>query len=554
MESKHIRRDFNANVQHRMHYDQDNWLMEIHKQRMDTAKTYLANDVQGTGGKIKSWKAWDSYTPTSTISTISFTYDAKETGDYRIDCLYSTTVNTDAVMIPLNNSIIIDDKTVKNDHNWIVYPQYHSRNCKTVKLTKGKHTIKFKFDRTIFLGAYVRKIDTYNADNHNKEKLTIKTFDFKQANDLSPDEFSCTIQYWHGLDDETNVSGYLFDYMDEVTFSIKDKTDKWNIMFGGYISTITVDEDLKLMTISCAGRLKDLEKRYVYPEYLLLGGDDEGMVYRSGTNYYDLDSYSQVLSHLLTHAEIPIQSNLVDMGNIKSTNFIKKPYLKFYGKNKNKVLKKNNVEVKEFDNCIQLRNTTKTKVTQSVKLFDAGNKTYDLSKTPTFFIQYGMGEEKYEAKSEEKSKVGDAKVGSSTISSDVSKQAHAITSGSSMTSVKDLHRWISHHIPHEWRRNFYQTPSTTLKRMRANCCCKTELLLDMCDAMGVFDNNISAYYVNEGNGNKGHVYALFKYTSNNKTKSLIVDPSTKSWGVKCNYSLRNKLKTLKTTKYPNKPF
>ena len=255
-------------------------------------------------------------------------------------------------------------------------------------------------------------------------------------------------------------------------------------MFGGYISTLTVDEDLRLMTINCAGRLIDLDKRYTYPEYLLLGGDENTEIYRNGDNYYDLTSYSQVLQHLLTHAEVPVQSNLIDVGTIKSTNFIKKPYIKLFGKNKNKVLKKNNVEVKEFDNCIQLRNSTKTKVTQSVKLFDAGNKTYDLSQTPTFFIQYGMGEDKYEAKSEEPSQVANAMVGSVVISSNVSKQAHVITSGNTMNTVKDLHRWISHHIPHEWIENFYQSPSTTLKRLKGNCCCKTQLLLDMCNAMG----------------------------------------------------------------------
>ena len=129
MESKHIRRDFNANVQNRRHYDQDNWLMEIHKQRMDTVKTYLAKDIKGTGGKVTSWKAWDSYSPSSTISTVTFTYNVKESGYYRIDCLYSTTLTTDSVMTTLNNVIMIDGKSVKNDHNWIVYPQYNARNC-----------------------------------------------------------------------------------------------------------------------------------------------------------------------------------------------------------------------------------------------------------------------------------------------------------------------------------------------------------------------------------------------------------------------------------------
>ena len=555
MESKHIRREFNANVQNRQHYTKKKWLLEIHKQRMDTVETYLADDVEVKNAKITNWRAWDSCNPNSSKSTISFTYDAPEDGDYRIDCLYSTIANTEKLMLSLNNTIKIDGKVVKNDHDWLVYPQYHSRNCKTVHLTKGKHTITYEFLNTIFLGAILRKVETYRGGNYNNEYLTMHTFNNKQSNDLSVNTFSCTMQYWHGLDDETNISGYLFDFDDEVNFSIETNNGKMKQIFGGYVSTISVDKDLKLMTINCGDRLRDLDIRYCYPEYVLLGGTEDMPQYRLGNSYYDLENYSEVLQHLLTHAEITLNSNLKDMGSLKSTVYARNPYLKFYGNNKNKVLVKNNVEVKEFDNCIQLRNSTKTKTTQAVKLFDSKGKAYDLSKTPTFFIQYGMGEEKYEAKSEEQSTVEEIKVGTSTISSDVRLQAKKITSGNGMNAVKDLHRWVSAHITHEWVKGFYQKPSTTLKRGKGNCGCKAWLLMDLCDALGVFNNGIVGYYVHEHNNSngKGHYYCLFKYQSNGKTVTKIVDPSTKQYGVKADFCKRYNLKEVKRTKYPTRP-
>lgn len=555
MESKHIRRDFNANVQHKRHYGEDYWLLEIHKQKQDTVQTYLADQVK-SNGVIKKFNAWDGvYAKKGNNLTLSFTYTAKEDGDYRIDCLYSTTDSVEMLAEPMNNAIFIDGVKVKNDHDWMVYKQYNSRNCKTVHLKKGKHTIEYHFSKTIFVGAIVRQIETYKGDNLNGEFLTIKSFDFKQANDLSVDEFECNIQYWHRLDDETNISGYLFDFSDEVTFKIKAPNGKMTNLFGGYISTVTVDEDLKLMTLHCSGRLRDLEHRYTYPEYVLLDGDSDVVQYRLGNSFYNLETYTQVLEHLLTHSEVSIGSNLIDMGRIKGTTYSKSPYLKFYGSNKNKVLVKKNVEVTEYDNCIMLRNSPKTNVTQSVKLFDSGNKAYDLNKNPTFFIQYGMGVEKYEGIKENKVDTSTYKVGTTTISSNVSSQAKRIVPrvSSPLQTIKDLHRWNYSHIRWENVGGFYQNTTTTLRRGRANCCCKAELLLEMAYSLGIIDgNNVKAYFVHEKNNSTmaGHVYCRFIINGTRYT----VDPTTHNFGSIASFCKRNNTKVIKVTAFPKRPF
>ena len=176
-------------------------------------------------------------------------------------------------------------------------------------------------------------------------------------------------------------------------------------------------------------------------------------------------------------------------------------------------------------------------------MFDSKGKAYDLSKTPTFFIQYGMGEEKYEAKSEEKSKstVENNKVGTQTVSSDVQRQANAITSSTGMGAVKDLHRWVSTHITHEWREMFYQSPSTTLRRGKGNCGCKAWLLMDLANAKGVFDGNIVGYYVHEHNASTGAGHYYCRFTNTSTGESTIVDPSTRSYGVKAGFCKRNNL-------------
>ena len=558
MESKHIRRDFNANVQKRVHYGEDEWLIEIYKNRADTVKTYLVNDVTCKKGKQKSWKAWEGYYPKSesdTLTTVSFEYEAIEDGNYRIDCMYSTTETTDALQISLNNIIKVDGVAVENDHDWLVYPQYNGRNCKTVYLKKGKHTITYQFEKTIFLGAIVRKIETYKGDNKNKHFLTIKTFEFRQANDLSVDEFECNIQYWHKLDDETNISGYLFDFSDEVNFYIKAPNGKMKQLFGGYISTVTVDNDLKLMTLHCASRLRDLEHRYCYPNYVLLGGDKDTIQFIEDNAYYDLDNYSQVLQHLLTHSEVPIRSNLIDTAKLREVDYSRNPYLKFYGSKRDEPLVKKYVDVLPFSNSIMVRNSPNTQKYDSLKLFDSKGKAYDISKNPTFFIQYGMGEAKYEGVADisDRGESSSSVVGTAVISTNVRKQAEALTIGTGIQGFRDLKNWIHSHITGEYNiSDFYQKPSTTLKRRRGNCCCQTELLLDMAYVKGLMNNpNVKAYYGHDCNGKgQGHVYAII-HIGNTK---YIVDSTNNLWNQKSPFSKRIGASLCHKTRYPKKPF
>lgn len=128
------------------------------------------------------------------------------------------------------------------------------------------------------------------------------------------------------------------------------------------------------------------------------------------------------------------------------------------------------------------------------------------------------------------------------VSTDVATAAKQITSATGIQAAQDLANWNSAHIIWEGPSGFYQSPSTSLKRKRANCCCKTELLLDMCNVMGV--SGLVYVHVSAGAG-RGHVFA--------KIQGTIVDPTKKSnpWG---NWVHGYGNLPGVQTNYPKKPF
>lgn len=75
---------------------------------------------------------------------------------------------------------------------------------------------------------------------------------------------------------------------------------------------------------------------------------------------------------------------------------------------------------------------------------------------------------------------------SGLVSDKVKKKAKSIVGNSKgIPAAKKIAKWVAKHIKHEKREGFYQSPATTLKRKKGNCCCQTDLFLQMLDATGV---------------------------------------------------------------------
>lgn len=142
---------------------------------------------------------------------------------------------------------------------------------------------------------------------------------------------------------------------------------------------------------------------------------------------------------------------------------------------------------------------------------------------------------------------------SGVVSNSVWKKANQIVGNSTgLTAMKKLANWISNrkNIPYIKKDDFYHSPYTTLKK-GGNCCCKTDLFLQMCEAVGIFQcDGISAYYVN---GPK-HVYAQVAYKNSAGVKKLVyvdVTRTSKPWGhILKGYGGSPKHKS----KYPKLPF
>lgn len=96
---------------------------------------------------------------------------------------------------------------------------------------------------------------------------------------------------------------------------------------------------------------------------------------------------------------------------------------------------------------------------------------------------------------------------SKKLSNTIINKAKNIVGGSTgLSAAKKIAKWISKNISWEDRDGFYQSPETTLKRKKGNCCCQADLFIQMCDATGV-TSKYKIRYVHIHKGKNGHVFA-----------------------------------------------
>ena len=548
--SKHIRRNFNMSAHRNIHYSSDYWLAEITRfDRKYLGKYYYEtnNITKSSNCTIKKWKPWSSFqSKDKKIFTLTFSYNCPYEGDYRIETLYSNlnindyNKNKMNANKKLNMSYTIDNKKVDNQHEWFTYSQYDGLNIIEKHFTEGEHTFTLSCDpMAVILGIIIKPYAIYKGDNLNQEYLTIKDFDFKQANDFSVDELNLNLQYWHELDCDDSRSGFIFDYRDEINFYISptvqasdifvtpiDKTKKKQI-FGGYISTVSVDDDLQKMSINCASRLTDLTDRYIYPEYILLGGNESVDSYKRGNSFYDLENYAQVIRQLLSHPQVPIKSNIKANGTIDDSKYTKSPrVLLGSGKGRKKVVSKSNVEVEYNANNVQLRNGTKTNVVQSVCLFKENSKKYDITNFPTFYITYGM-DEPLSQTSLTKFESENMALQGINVPQEIKAVVDLIKPRKGIKGAEDIFNWVIRHIQYDNYPNFHRKPVSILKHPKrgANCCDMARLNANLLYASGLLtdpEHKIKCYYIN-ANGVKfrtrtsGHVYLQLKYQRADKS-------------------------------------
>ena len=566
--NKHVTRDFNANRTNRIRYDDDKFRIEIYKYDKTKEALYTLNSsISLSSNTITTWFDGMSCYKSNNINkdmVLTFNYKAEEKSDnYRLECLYANTYykGTDLKKDSKKTSnvpkvtIKINDKEIKtNVGAWISNDTTYSRHYSYVSLDKGDNKIEYSFSpNMVFFGLAVKKYDIWSASRVKNQVISTDKLNLISANTSNTSTFGintlkCDFMYYHGLDEKlaptdnnANRSGFVFDYRDEINLYIWDINGVEQQVFGGYISTCTVNDDLTVLSLECANRLIDLDRRFCLSEIKLKGfKDDEKIDYSNALDFLKkYNHYGDAIAFLLRNCEIPFKNNIklgegvVRRKKFKLAQFGKGGYNKFNPKNMLATIGKNYVTIRNGDDRFKQ---------QSVTIYDAGKKKVSLNDYPNLYINYGLGRETYQETVKHKEVV----IENSGVSNTVKNYADTITKSTGKAVIKALFTEVANEIKTTTTKGFNKTPAKVKSDKAGNDCCKTELLLDMCNYKGV--PNLQYVYVQNKSKKRGHVFA--------KIDGKIVDPSIKSgWGnyrgqSNCYYGC---IKNATITNYPSKP-
>lgn len=562
MFSRHITRNFDANKTNRIRYDDDDFRCEIFRFDKTYEMQYTPNNANVTvkNGNMEYFNGFNVYRSKDDKDLIiEVEYDAKETSNnYRIELLFANThrkTKKSKIQSSLqaDAKIYIDGKQVKNSMRFIGTDVNFSRNYQYCRLDQGKRTIKYALSsNTIFVGLVIKKYDIWEARRHNtrNDQLTMVRASVEHTDEFSINTMSAEFMYYHKLDElleptnpNANRSGLVFDYRDEINLYVKNTLGVEQQVFGGYISTVEVNDDLTIVTMECADRLIDFDRRYCFSEINMKGfeknKDDD---YTARADYLkQYNNYSDCLKFLMNNNEIYCNTNvkigtpLIKRNNRKLVNYKKGSYDK---------LTKSNMHYWANKGSITVRNGANTLKPQYCVIYDSdkAHKTVELNKYPSLYFHYGLGEHKWDEEVVDTTTV--------TVESNPTKaqkkwidRVNTITTGNSEASIKAVWRKVAS-FHQDKRSDFFQSADKTWNTKNGNCCCKTECMLNLLNALGVNDLK----YVHMKKGSNGHVFA--------RVNGYYVDPSSsqESRGWKNHITYPKGAKIIKVTNYPTKPF
>lgn len=543
MDAEHIPRRYGSTNIKRKHVPQEYAEVEIHTFDKTSEQTYLVGQVNYENAKQSTWKGWNSLIRDKVTNwSVEFDYIAPVDGLYRIELYYSN-YSGELYDIPIN--IYVDGEKYEMTGSGAYY-ETGTRLPYQKKLTKGTHHIKYhmKFN-CVFLGAIVRRIVTYTGDTQNNGKLTLLNYNAKTTGGATIDECKVTLMYETWMDDKNyhredlkfNPSSLIFDYRDEINIYGKqstyddynDGTDRFDTnylngekiqLFGGYISSVDVNDNLTEVTINCANRLKDGDIRHLLKEIAIGGGTSEASQYEAGGAILYAPTYREALNQICGSFEYPLKNNIPPSSEEDYADNPTASWLRVdFGKTNNQNIghyHSNNILKPEFtDSGLYIRNGANT-MFQSIILYDAnGINTVTknkLNNRPNFEIKYAMLEPKWEETVEtvDGTITGSTVTGASdtTVAGNVRQAALAATnSKNDMQIVIDCAYYIRSVLKVKWTnyRNFVHSASTVLSNRWANCCDGSRLLAEMCAVHGVYIN-----YVHVHGGGRGHVFNRYK--------------------------------------------
>ena len=417
MDSKHIERDYSAHRKSTIRPYDEYVKLEIFSFNNKYTSTYLREDnslPQGKNCEKTSWKSWNCYKSEDKQNEMEFTirYNCLTTGQYRIDLIYEQNNNIHKKVGKKNTNTskdLIGHITIGKEHDKDIRFDGENnvlkRHSTFVNLKKGGKKIKINVPHNCyFYGVIIRKVlkfvgDNYYGDSLGSEKgnlvltsCTLTHSDMSKAKELSADVF-----YDDAIVDTKSESGFHIDYHDECNFYVKNDDGEIKRVFGGYVSSILPDNDLKKLTIHCADRLIDGQNKYVLDQMTLGGGTTDPKDSDHKNLMKNFDGYAQALEFICNIHETTLKSNISKQYTVDGENF-HEGFTVTYGKKKKiKSITASNGVAKPSKNFILLRNNPSSKKKQTWTLYDAsknGKKPPEITNYPYFHITYGISEPK----------------------------------------------------------------------------------------------------------------------------------------------------------------
>ena len=260
----------------------------------------------------------------------------------------------------------------------------------------------------LYVGTIIRKIKKYVGDNLDSEgtNLMFTEATLSKSGQTKAMEASFEIAYDNSFECDLSPTGLYFDYADEVNIYVKENAEYSNNemirRFGGYISTISTDDDRSKLTFNCADRLRDGESKYILDSLVLL----DGTASENDMEYYNpisFRNYGQALKYLCDVYEVTLKSNISKNFLVDGEKYSTGLSLKFGTSKDIKDITTNNCQSTPQANFITLQNNSSGVDAQYFNIYNAkdyAQKPVDITDHLTFHMTYGLGDPKTEEKIE----------------------------------------------------------------------------------------------------------------------------------------------------------
>lgn len=396
--AKYNSKDWNPHNRIVTYPNDEDFVLEI----FTSDKTYEMSWYDGHGAittnnlKNHAYHAWQTYISANGDNfQVEVDYTAPEKGEYTVELLYGVIGREGAnSQITINN--IVEDRTLVGGDNRT------NRLILRKQWNRGDYHIKFDFSPNVrFYGIVVKKIVSYLADSYLSREaiLTMTKASLSWTGKTKPVEFSCEILYDTDYKSDKTLTGFVFDYRDELNFYVRDSDDLLKQVFGGYISACSLNSDETVLTISGASRFIDGDNRALL-EAVLVGGEVQLDEEYNEEHIQKYNTYAKAVKGLYSTYEIPLKTNIT-ADFVEGESYEEGIKIDFGTSGVSSHIVANNYEITKTDTSIELRNLGTVNQDQSVYLYDSdwfNSDPVKITDYPVFFLTYGMGEPLQEQK------------------------------------------------------------------------------------------------------------------------------------------------------------